>query len=54
MELLTFFLLVFIAALASGCWALIVGWNTRAWVGAFVFGALLLVLPAVLPRLIGG
>lgn len=54
MDLLTFFLLLFIAACAAGCWALIVGWNSRAFVGAFVAFALVLTLPALLPRLLGG
>jgi hypothetical protein len=54
MSVTTFILLLVIAAIAAGCWTLIVGWATRAFVGAFVFGALLLVLPALLPRLLGG
>jgi hypothetical protein len=33
---------------------LIVGWNSRAFAGAFVAFALLLVLPALLPKLLGG
>ena len=54
MTVVTFLLLLVIAAIAAGCWALIVGWNSRAFAGAFVFGALLLVLPALLPKLLGG
>jgi hypothetical protein len=54
MDLLTFFLLLFIAALAAGVQSLIVGWNSRAWAAAFVAYAMLLVLPSLLPRLIGG
>jgi hypothetical protein len=34
--------------------SLIVGWNSRAWAAAFVAYAMLLVLPSLLPRLIGG
>lgn len=54
MDLLTFFLLLFIAAAAAGVQSLIVGWNNRAWVAAFVAYAMLLTLPALLPRLLGG
>lgn len=54
MDLLTFFLLVFIAFAASGVQSFIVGWNSRAWAAAGVAYAMLLVLPAVLPRLLGG
>lgn len=54
MGLLTFFLLLFIAALAAGVQSLIVGWNSRGFAAAFVAYGLLLTLPALLPRLIGG
>lgn len=54
MSIVMFLLLLVIAAIAAGCWSLIVGWNTRGFVGASVFGALLLVLPALLPKLLGG
>lgn len=54
MDLLTFFLLLFIAACAAGAWALIVGWNSRGFVGAFVAFAIALIAPALLPKLLGG
>lgn len=54
MDLLTFILMLLIAALAAGAQSLIIGWNTRAWAGAFVAYALLLTLPALLPRLLAG
>lgn len=54
MSVVTFLLLLVIAAIAAGVQSLIVGWNARHWAGAFAFGALLLVLPALLPRLLGG
>lgn len=54
MGLLTFLLFLLIAAIASGVQTLIVGWNSRAWAAAFVAYALLLTLPALLPRLLGG
>lgn len=54
MGVITFLLLLVIAAIAAGAQSLIVGWNTRGWVGAFVAYALLLVLPAILPKLLGG
>lgn len=53
MDLLTFFLLIFVAAVAAGVQVLILGWVTRAWVAAFAAYAIVLVLPAVLPRLLG-
>lgn len=53
MTVVTFLLLLVIAAIAAGVYALIVGWNTRGFVGAFVFGALLLVLPVLLPKVLG-
>lgn len=55
MDVVTFLLLLVIAAIAAGCSALVVGpWNTRWFAAAFVMGALLLVLPAILPGLLGG
>lgn len=54
MDLLTFFLLLLIAGIAAGVQSLIVGWNSRAFMAAFVAYALLLTLPTLLPRLIGG
>ena len=54
MDLLTFVLLLVVAAIASGVYCLIVGWGPRVFAAMFVFGALLLVLPTILPRLIGG
>jgi hypothetical protein len=54
MTVVTFLLLLVIAAIAAGVYSLIVGWNSRGFAGAFVFGALLLVLPALLPGLLGG
>lgn len=54
MDLLTFFLLLFIAACTAGAWALIVGWSSRAFAAAFVAFALLLTLPTLLPGLLGG
>lgn len=54
MTIVTFLLLLVIAAIAAGCYTLIVGWSSRGFAGAFVFGALLLVLPAILPSLLGG
>jgi hypothetical protein len=54
MTLLTFFLYLFIAALAAGVQSLILKWNSLVFVAAFVAYALLLVLPALLPKLLGG
>lgn len=61
MDLLTFFLLLFIAAAAAGVQVLIGGWMAppggtpaRYWAAHFVAYALLLTLPALLPRLLGG
>lgn len=54
MTVLTFLLLLVIAAIAAGVWSLIVGWSSRGFAGAFAFGALLLVLPTLLPALLGG
>lgn len=54
MDVVTFLLLLVIAAIAAGAQSLIVGWNSRGFAGAFVFGALLPALPALLPKLLGG
>lgn len=54
MTLSLFLLLLLVAAAAAGAQALIFGWNVRAWAGAFVAYAMLLLLPALLPRLLGG
>lgn len=54
MTIVTFLLLLVIAAIAAGVQSVIVGWNSRGWAGAFAFGALLLILPALLPKLLGG
>lgn len=58
MNLLTFFLLVLIAAIAAGAQALIARWPPEVrglyFVAFFVAYALLLTLPTLLPRLIGG
>lgn len=54
MTAVTFLLLLFIAALAAGVQSLIVGWNSRAWAAAFVAYAILLLLPALLPQILGG
>ena len=54
MTILTFILDLIIAGIASGAWVLIAGWNSRLFAAAFVAFALLLVLPALLPKLLGG
>lgn len=54
MTVVTFLLLLVIAAIAAGVHCLIVGWSSRGFAGAFTAYALLLVLPALLPRLLGG
>ncbi len=55
MDILTFFLLLLVAATAAGLYQLVSGgWSSRGFAALFVFGARLLVLPALLPRLIGG
>jgi hypothetical protein len=56
MTIVTFLLLLVIAAIGAGVWSLIVGWSSRGCSQRrFVaFGALLLVLPALLPKLLGG
>jgi len=54
MTVVTFLLLLVIAAIAAGAWVLIAGWSSRAFAAAFVAFALLLVLPALLPKLLGG
>jgi len=53
MTVVTFLLFLVIAAIAAGAWVLIVGWSSRAFAAAFVAFALLLTLPALLPRLLG-
>lgn len=58
MDLLTFILLLLIAAIAAGVQALIARWphDVRGlyFVAFFVAYALLLTLPTILPKLIGG
>jgi hypothetical protein len=58
MDLLTFFLLLFIALIAAGLHTWIVDWarpdKGLAFVARLVAYALLLTLPALLPRLLGG
>lgn len=54
MSVVTFLLLLVIAAIAAGAWVLIAGWNSRLFAAACVAFALLLVLPALLPKLLGG
>ena len=54
MTAVTFLLLLVVAGIAAGCYVVIVGWNTRGFAGAFVFGALLLVLSTLLPKMLGG
>jgi hypothetical protein len=54
MTIVTFLLLLVIAAIAAGAHSLIVGWSSRGFAGAFVAYALLLVLPSLLPGLLGG
>jgi hypothetical protein len=55
MDLLTFFLLLLVAAIAAGLYQLITGgWSNRTFAALFVAFAAVLVLPALLPRLIGG
>jgi hypothetical protein len=51
MTFLAFLMFLVVAALAAGVYSLIVGWNSRGFAGAFVFGALLLVLPALFSKL---
>jgi hypothetical protein len=54
MSIVTFLLLILIAAIAAGAYVMVLGaWVTRTFVAAFVFGALLLVLPTLLPLLLG-
>lgn len=61
MDVLTFILYLFIAAAAAGVHTLIGGWAAppgggpgRSFAARFVAYAMLLVLPALLPRLLGG
>jgi len=54
MTIVTFLMLLVIAAIAAGAWVLIIGWSSRAFAAAFVAFALLLTLPTLLPALLGG
>lgn len=54
MSIVLFLLLLVVAAIAAGVHCLIVGWSSRGFAGAFTAYALLLVLPAILPGLLGG
>lgn len=54
MTIVTFLLLLVVAAIAAGVQSLIVGWSSRGFAGAFVAFALLLILPVLLPGLLGG
>lgn len=54
MTVVTFLLLLVIAAIAAGAQSVIVGWSSRGFAGAFTAYALLLVLPVLLPGLLGG
>lgn len=53
--MITFFLFLVIAAIAAGVQSMITRvWDTLTFVARFVAYALLLILPSLLPRLIGG
>ena len=54
MGIVMFLLLLVVAAIAAGAWTLIVGWNSRGFVGAFVGFGIALIGPAILPGLLGG
>lgn len=54
MSVVTFILLLVIAAIAAGAYVLIMGWNSRHFAAAFVFAAIVLILPTLLPLLLGG
>ena len=54
MSIVTFLLLLVIAAIAAGAWVLIAGWNSRLFAAAFVAFALALTLPTLLTKLLGG
>jgi hypothetical protein len=58
MTVVTFLLLLVIAAIAAGAWVVLAIWPAetrgRGFAAAFVAFALLLVLPALLPKLLGG
>lgn len=54
MSVVTFLLLLVIAAAAAGALVLIIGGGWRAWAGYFVALAMVLVLPVLLPALLGG
>lgn len=52
--MLNFIVLVLIALIAAGAHTLISGWGGRLFAARWVAYALLLVLPTLLPRLVGG
>lgn len=53
MSVITFLFLLVIAGIAAGAAVLIGGpWNSRSFAAWFVFGLLLLILPALLPLVI--
>lgn len=54
MSVVTFLLLLVIAAFAAGVLVLIVGGGWRAWAAHFAALAIVLILPALLPKLLGG
>lgn len=55
MTIVTFLLLLVIAAIAAGAQSLITRvWDTLTFAGRLVAYALLLTLPALLPKLLGG
>jgi hypothetical protein len=58
MDLLTFFLLLFIAAVAAGLHTWIIDWARPdrgvAFVARLIAYAMVLLLPPLLPRLLGG
>lgn len=58
MSSVTFLLLLVIAAIAAGAWVVLGVWPAEArgrlFAAAFVAFALLLILPALLPKLLGG
>lgn len=52
--MLQFILFVIVALIAALAYVLIAGWNGRLFAAAAVAFTLLLVLPTLLPRLVGG
>lgn len=54
MDLLTFFLLLFVAAAAAGviAWAVKAIW--QVWAAYFIAFSMLLILPVLLPKVLGG